>query len=67
MKVLIPHRQGQLISLFHEQAVVDLVEHRPEGVELHGRVPERLAARFKSYGLKARRPAARRTRAEKAG
>jgi hypothetical protein len=56
-----------LISLFHEQAVVDLVEHRPEGVELHGRVPERLAARFKSYGLKARRPAARRTRAEKAG
>jgi GTP-binding protein HflX len=67
MKVLIPHRQGQLISLFHEQAVVDLVEHRPEGVELHGRVPERLAARFKSYGLKARRSAARRTRAEKAG
>ena len=66
MQVLIPYRQGQLISLFHEQAIVDLAEHRPEGVELHGRVPDRLAPRFKGYGLKVRRPAARRTRADEA-
>src|SRR4029079_14554529 len=26
MKIVIPYRQGQLISLFHEQAIVDHVE-----------------------------------------
>jgi len=55
LKVIVPYRHGQLISLFHEQAIVEHVEHRPEGVELHGRVPERLAARFKSFVPKKRR------------
>jgi GTP-binding protein HflX len=55
MKIVVPYRQGQLISLFHEQAIVDHVEHQAEGVALEGRVPERLAARFKAYVPKARR------------
>jgi GTPase len=55
MKLVVPYKQGQLISMFHEQAIVDHVEHRAEGVVLEGRVPERLAARFKAYGPKPRR------------
>jgi GTP-binding protein HflX len=67
VKVLIPFSQGQLISLFHEQAIVEHVEHRPEGVELHGRVPQRLAGRFKAYGLKTRRAATKQARPAAAG
>ena len=55
MKIVVPYKQGQLISLFHEQAIVDHVEHQAEGVALEGRVPERLALRFKPYVPKALR------------
>jgi GTP-binding protein HflX len=55
MKVVIPYRFGQLISLFHEQAVVEHVEHRPDGVELEGRVPERVVDRFKAFVPKPKR------------
>jgi GTP-binding protein HflX len=57
MKIMVPYSQGQLISLFHEQAIVDRVEHQSEGVTLEGRVPERLAARFRPFVPKARRTA----------
>ena len=57
MKLLVPYKQGQLISLFHEQAIVDSVEHQAEGVALEGRVPERLAPRFKAYVPKRKRAA----------
>jgi GTPase len=57
MKLLVPYKQGQLISLFHEQAIVDSVEHQAEGVALEGRVPERLAPRFKAYVPKPKRAA----------
>jgi GTPase len=60
IKVLIPFRYGQLISLFHEQAVVEHVEHRADGVELEGRVPERVLARFKPFVPKPKRSAAKR-------
>jgi GTP-binding protein HflX len=60
MKILVPYRQGQLISLFHERAIVDHVEHLAEGVALEGRVPERLAPRFKAYVPKPKRAATRR-------
>ena len=59
MKIVVPYGQGQLISLFHEQAIVDRVEHQSEGVALEGRVPERLAARFKPYVPRPRRAAKR--------
>jgi len=55
MKIVVPYGQGQLISLFHEQAIVDHVEHQAEGVALEGRLPERLAAQFKAYVPRARR------------
>jgi GTPase len=56
-KVLIPYEFGQMISLFHEQGIVEHVEHLEEGVRLEGRVPERVAGRFKPYLAKARRTA----------
>jgi GTP-binding protein HflX len=62
IKVVIPYRFGQLISLFHEQAVVEHVEHRPEGVELEGRVPERVVNRFKAFAPKPKRATAKRAR-----
>ena len=53
---------GQLISMFHEQAIVDHVEHRADGVVLEGRVPERLVPRFQAFVPKPRR--ASKTRAQ---
>ena len=55
MRVLIPYKFGQLISLFHEQAMVEHVEHLEDGVLLEGRVPERLVGRFKAFRPKAKR------------
>jgi len=52
LKVTIPYRSGQLISLFHEQGIVERTEHLEGGVRLEGRVPERIAARFKPYVVK---------------
>ena len=55
IKVLVPYTDGHIISLFHEQALVERVEHQEDGVELEGRVPERVAPRFKPYVPRARR------------
>jgi GTP-binding protein HflX len=55
MKVLIPYQSGQLLSLFHEQGIVEHAEHLEEGVRLDGRVPERVAGRFKPYLVKRKR------------
>jgi GTP-binding protein HflX len=57
LKVLIPYRLGQLISLFHEQGVAERVEHLEDGVQIEGRVPARIAGRFKPYLARARRAA----------
>ena len=46
IEVLLPYEQGALIALFHEQGQVDRVEHTRKGVEIHGRVPGRLVARY---------------------
>lgn len=53
----LPYRLGQLISLYHSQGVVDQVEHLEDGtaVRLIGRVPDRIADRFKPYLTKNRR------------
>jgi GTP-binding protein HflX len=60
LKVHIPYRQGRLISLFHEQGIVEHTEHLEEGVRLEGRVPARVAAHFKPYLVKTRRGVRRR-------
>lgn len=55
LKLVVPYKQGQLISLFHEQAVVEHVEHLEDGVHLEGRVPERMVTRFKPYVAKTKK------------
>ncbi|MCL5429057.1 MAG: GTPase HflX [Chloroflexi bacterium] len=49
LDVLLPYEQGALIALFHEQGQVDRVEHTRKGVEIQGRVPGRLLARYSPY------------------
>lgn len=51
----IPYRAGKLISLFHEQGVVETTEHVDGAVVMAGRVPASLLARFKPYAVKAGR------------
>ncbi len=49
LQVVIPYKAGQLISLFHEQGIVEHTEHLEDGVHMGGRVPERIVGRFKPY------------------
>jgi GTP-binding protein HflX len=64
LKVVIPYQSGQLISLFHEQGIVEHVEHLEEGVRLEGRVPGRIAERYRPYVAKRKR-ATKNTRARR--
>ncbi len=54
LEVLLPYEQGALIALFHEQGQVDRVEHTRRGVEISGRLPGRLLARYSAF-VKSRR------------
>lgn len=47
--VKLPYAQGQLISLFHENGQVEATKYTERGVELKGRLPLRLVARFQPY------------------
>ncbi len=47
--VEIPYTEGQLISLFHEQGQVVLIEHKRKGVFIQGHIPGRLLARYQPY------------------
>lgn len=45
----IPYKEGGLISLFHEQGNVEMVEHQENGILISGLLPNRLLARFSAY------------------
>ncbi len=47
--VQIPYTEGQLISLFHEQGQVSVIEHNRKGVHIQGFIPGRLLARFAPF------------------
>lgn len=47
--VNLPYQEGALIALFHEQGQVDQVEHIQGGVNINGRVPGRLLARYQPF------------------
>jgi len=53
--VSLPYQQGNLISQFHELGQVDLIEHVRGGVEIHGKLPGRLLAKFRQYEIGAGR------------
>jgi GTP-binding protein HflX len=49
ISVYLPYQQGSLIALFHEQGQVDRSENKRSGVEIQGKLPGRLLARFKPF------------------
>ena len=49
LDVLLPYSEGKLISLFHSQGDVELVEHTHQGVHIRGRLPGRYVAQFQAF------------------
>ncbi|MCJ7625306.1 MAG: GTPase HflX [Anaerolineaceae bacterium] len=49
LDVFLPYQEGGLISLFHSQGNVEKVEHKRNGVQLQGKIPGRLMARFQLF------------------
>ena len=47
--VELPYSEGGLISLFHEEGQVDLIENQYEGVFIQGRMPIRYLTRYKKF------------------
>lgn len=47
--VNLPYQEGALIAMFHDQALIDSVENKREGVRMSGRLPGRLVARFMPF------------------
>jgi GTP-binding protein HflX len=52
IRVRIPYKEGQLISLFHEQGIVEETEHLDESVMMIGRLPSRLLSDFARFEVK---------------
>jgi len=49
VRVQLPYRAGDLISLFHRQGIVDVEEHGEKAVILAGKIPGRWVSLFKPY------------------
>ncbi len=47
--VKLPYQEGALIALFHEQGQVEQIQHGRKGVNIQGRLPGRLLARYASF------------------
>jgi GTP-binding protein HflX len=55
ISVHLPYQQGALISQFHELGQVERVEHVRGGVNLYGKLPGRLVARYRPFMIDSRR------------
>ena len=51
LKVKLPYANGQLISLFHESGLVERIKYGSKAVEITGRIPGRLYARFQQFEI----------------
>jgi GTP-binding protein HflX len=49
VKLRLPYSQGRLISLFHEQGVVENIRHTESAVVIEGRIPKRYGAEFEPF------------------
>jgi GTP-binding protein HflX len=49
VSIWLPYKEGGLISLFHEQGHVDMIEHGDGGIQITGVIPNRLIARYSPY------------------
>jgi len=50
--VSLPYKEGQLISLFHEQGIVERIEHEDSSVQITGRLPTRLLTDFERFEIR---------------
>jgi GTP-binding protein HflX len=55
VRVRLPYRQGELVSLIHEHGHVEHEEHGPDGTLIEARIPASLRAALKPYTLQATR------------
>eukprot|EP00535_Pseudo-nitzschia_heimii_P006927 CAMPEP_0197190346 /NCGR_PEP_ID=MMETSP1423-20130617/21493_1 /TAXON_ID=476441 /ORGANISM="Pseudo-nitzschia heimii, Strain UNC1101" /LENGTH=664 /DNA_ID=CAMNT_0042642707 /DNA_START=228 /DNA_END=2222 /DNA_ORIENTATION=+ len=51
IELVIPYKNGQDLSVIHEQGVVETIEYQTDGTYVLGRVPEAMANRFQKYSL----------------
>lgn len=49
VRIQLPYKRGDLLSLFYERGQVDEENHSGEGVEVNGRLPHRLVPYFSQY------------------
>lgn len=49
VEVVLPFREGRLVSLFHEKGHVESLEHDESGVRISGRLPVELLSFFEIY------------------
>jgi len=56
IEVFLPYQQGDLISLFHDLGQVERVEQTRGGVEIRGKIPGRLIARYQPFIIDRQKP-----------
>jgi GTP-binding protein HflX len=56
IKVFLPYKEGRLISLFHEQGQVDMIEHLDGGMKISGKIPGRIVSQFASSNFESGDP-----------
>jgi GTP-binding protein HflX len=49
IKVHLPYKRGDLLSMMHERGQVESEEHGAEGITVFARMPERLLPYFEPY------------------
>ncbi len=49
LRLFLPYAEGQLVSLLHDEAVIETEFHDEHGTHLTATVPEQLASRFEPY------------------
>jgi GTP-binding protein HflX len=49
IQVRLPYKAGRLISLFHEQGLIEHLEHNEKAVIIKGRLPRRILSQFQRY------------------
>lgn len=49
IKVHLPYKEGRLISLFHEEGIINDISHGKDAVIIGGHVPNRLIDQFQAY------------------
>jgi GTP-binding protein HflX len=49
VSLFLPYSEGGLISLFHEQGRVEMIEHGEGGIHISGVIPNRLITRYSAF------------------